>query len=55
VIVIKRIHAAYRLEGAEADRETVQRVHDMHKEHCPVYRSICRAIDITTSFELVAG
>lgn len=53
VIVIKRIHAAYRLKAAEEHRATVERVHAMHREHCPVYRSICRAIEVTTSFELV--
>ncbi len=52
--MIKRIHAAYRLRAAEEHRATVERVHDMHREHCPVYRSIYRAIDVTTSFELVA-
>ncbi|MCH7824542.1 MAG: OsmC family protein [Acidobacteria bacterium] len=53
VLVIRRIHAAYTLQASEEVLETVQRVHDMHREHCPVYRSIHRAIAITTDFEIV--
>jgi uncharacterized OsmC-like protein len=48
VLVIKRIHVAYDLTAADGDRETIERVHAVHKEGCPVYRSIHRAIDITT-------
>jgi len=30
-----------------------ERVHEMHRQHCPVYRSIRAAIDITTTLELL--
>jgi uncharacterized OsmC-like protein len=53
VIVIRRIHMSYELKADEEHRETVQRVHEMHANKCPVYRSVETAIDITTSFELV--
>ncbi len=53
VLVIRRIHVAYRLKADEAARETVERVHGFHRDRCPVYRSIHTAIDITTEFELV--
>ncbi|MFP3939767.1 MAG: OsmC family protein [Thermoanaerobaculia bacterium] len=53
VLVIKRIHVRYLLEAPEDARETVERVHSVHASHCPVYRSIHRAIDVTTSYELV--
>ncbi|MGI8494293.1 MAG: hypothetical protein ACR2L1_03130 [Pyrinomonadaceae bacterium] len=33
-------------------RETIERVHKMHAEHCPVYRSLYKAIDITTEYQL---
>ncbi len=37
------------LAGAEQTAwETVERVHGVYKPHCPVYRSIHRAIDVTT-------
>jgi uncharacterized OsmC-like protein len=54
VIVVKRIHVTYHLKAGEEYRETVQRVHDMHANKCPVYRSIYKAIDITTDFVLEA-
>jgi uncharacterized OsmC-like protein len=36
-------------------RETIERVHAMHADHCPVARSIRAAIAIQTSFELLAS
>lgn len=51
--MLRRIHVAYRLRADGADRDTVERVHGMHHRHCPVYRSIERAIDITTEIEIV--
>jgi uncharacterized OsmC-like protein len=53
VLVIQRIHVVYRLRTPAAARETVERVHGFHKEHCPVYRSLCAAIDITTELRMV--
>jgi uncharacterized OsmC-like protein len=53
VLVIKRIHVEYTLAlDPEADREAVQRAFEHHMPYCPVYRSIKRAIDVTTSLEL---
>lgn len=46
--MVKRIHVTYHLEADENDRETIERVHDVHAEHCPVARSIQAAIDIST-------
>ena len=51
VLVIRRIHVTYRLRAPDEAAETVERVHAMHHEKCPVYRSLCDAIDITTSVE----
>lgn len=49
VLVIKRIHVVYTLAVADdAPRETIERVHGVHKDGCPVHRSIRRAIDVTT-------
>ena len=53
MLVLRRIHVAYRLSAAPDARETVERVHAMHHGHCPVYRSLRAAIEITTSYELV--
>jgi uncharacterized OsmC-like protein len=48
VLVIKRIHLRLRLKAPEAERETVERVHDFYRDRCPVYRSLRAAIAITT-------
>jgi uncharacterized OsmC-like protein len=53
VLVIRRIHAHYKLRAPEAQREVIERVRRVHAEHCPVARSLQGAIAITTSFELV--
>lgn len=53
VIVIRRIHVTYHLKADEENRETVERVHGFHARKCPVYRSICDSIDITTEIELL--
>lgn len=52
--MIKRIHVKYvlRLE-LDADRAAVQRAFEGHTSRCPVYRSIHRAIEVTTELELV--
>lgn len=52
VIVIRRIHVTYRLKAAEADRETIERVHGFHADKCPVYRTLKNSIAITTEFVL---
>lgn len=54
VLVIRRIHAAYRLTvDPDADRETIERVHGFHADKCPVARSLRGSIDITTDVEIV--
>jgi uncharacterized OsmC-like protein len=54
VLVLKRIHAHYRLRAREDQREVVERVHRMHVSHCPVARSVMPAIAVSTSYELVS-
>jgi len=48
VLVIRRIHIVYHLLVAADKRETVERVHQVHHRSCPVYRSLCRGIEITS-------
>jgi uncharacterized OsmC-like protein len=52
VLVIKRIHVVYELVAPESARETIERVHGFHREKCPVYRSLAKAIEITTEYRL---
>ncbi len=54
VLVIRRVHVRFQLRGPEEVRETVDRVHGVYVEKCPVYRSLKPAFEITSSWELVA-
>ncbi len=53
VLVIRRIHVAMRLMATEDLKETVERVHGMYAMRCPLYRTLHKAIQLTSSFELV--
>jgi uncharacterized OsmC-like protein len=53
VLLLTRIHAAYTLRALEEVRETVEKVHNMRREYCPIYRSTYRTIEVATGFELV--
>lgn len=54
MLIIRRIHVHYRVRASEEQRETIERVHAMHAERCPVARSLRGAIEIRTSYEIVA-
>lgn len=53
VLVIQRVHVTYSLRADEEQRETIERVHAMHADFCPVYRTLKPAFEITTSYELL--
>ena len=53
VLVLRRIHVRYRLQAAESDRETAERVHGFHAKFCPIYRTIHASVQITTELEIV--
>ncbi len=55
VLIIKRIHAHYRLRAAAEQRESIERVHGMHQDRCPVARSLKGAIEMSTSYEIVSA
>lgn len=55
VLVIRRIHVAMRLVATDEARETVDRVHAVYAMRCPLYRTLHRAIRLSSSVELVAG
>jgi uncharacterized OsmC-like protein len=49
VLVLRRIHVVFTLKGvAPGHVEAAERAHEVFRLKCPVYRSIHRAIDITT-------
>ncbi len=51
VLVLRRVHVKYTLKVPEDKRETVERVHEIHADRCPVARSIKGAIEVTTEIE----
>jgi uncharacterized OsmC-like protein len=53
VLVIRRIHVAFRLTAPESVRETVERVHGFYAMRCPLYRTLHGAIELSSAFELV--
>lgn len=53
VLVIRRIHVVFTLRGVEGPKvDAARRAHETFKPKCPVYRSIHRAIAITTELAL---
>jgi hypothetical protein len=42
-----------RLKAPEQVKETVERVHGTYAMHCPLYRTLHRPIQLTSSFEPV--
>jgi len=49
VLILRRIHVAFTLKGVGAEKvEAARRAHDVFAAKCPVYRSLCQAIAITT-------
>ena len=55
VLVIRRIHVDMRLTAPEEVRETVERVHGLYAMRCPLYRTLHNAIQLTSSYTLVAS
>ncbi len=53
VLVIRRVHVRFLLKAPQSARDTVERVHSVYKEKCPVYRTLRPAMDITSAYELV--
>jgi uncharacterized OsmC-like protein len=54
VLVIRRIHVAMRLVAPGEVKELVERVHGIYAMRCPLYRTLHKAIQLTSSIELVA-
>ena len=52
VLVIRRIHVAMHLVAPEQARETIERVHGLYPMHCPLYRTLHKSIELTSSVEL---
>ncbi len=51
VLVIRRVHVTYKLKASADLQDTVERVHGVYADKCPVYRSLRPAFQITSSWE----
>ena len=53
VLVLRRIHVVFTLKGAAAEKhEPATRAHEAFKMKCPIYRSVYRAIDVSTELKI---
>jgi uncharacterized OsmC-like protein len=52
VLVVRRIHVTYQLKLLAEQREAAERAHRVYAERCPVYRTIHRCVEITSSLEM---
>jgi uncharacterized OsmC-like protein len=55
VLIIRRIRMLVRLRADESQREAAERTIEAYAAHCPVYRSLYKAIEITTELEFQAA
>jgi hypothetical protein len=53
VLVIRRVYVAMHLMTAEENRSVVERAHAIYAMRCPLYRTLHKAIQLTSSFDLV--
>ena len=53
VLVIRRIHVAMRLAANPDQRDQIERVHGVYAMNCPLYRTLHKAIQLSSSYELV--
>jgi uncharacterized OsmC-like protein len=52
VLVIRRIHVLLRLKASENMRKTVERVHGIYAMNCPLYRTLHKTIQLTSTVVL---
>ncbi len=50
--MVRRIHVRYRLRLRPEQRAVAERVHGVHADACPVYRTIRGCVAITTSLDM---
>jgi uncharacterized OsmC-like protein len=52
-VLVIRIHVAMRLVADPELKDKIERVHGMYAMNCPLYRTLHKAIQLTSSYELV--
>jgi uncharacterized OsmC-like protein len=53
VLVIRRVHILFTLHAPADTAAVVERVHSFFADKCPIYQSLNRSIQITSSFTIV--
>jgi uncharacterized OsmC-like protein len=53
VLVIRRIHVEMRLTAPEELRATVDRVHAIYAMNCPLYRTLHKTIQLSSTYSLL--
>jgi uncharacterized OsmC-like protein len=55
VLILRRVHVSFHLRADEPEkvRETVERVHGVFANQCPVYRSLRPAFAITSTVDII--
>jgi uncharacterized OsmC-like protein len=53
VLVIRRIHVDIQLAAPVEAQQTVERVHGLYAMNCPLYRTLHKAIQLSSSCMLV--
>ena len=52
VLVIRRIHLSMRLDAPESARPVVARVHGLYAMESPLYRTLHKVIELSSSYEI---
>jgi uncharacterized OsmC-like protein len=55
VLVIRRIQVAMRLAAPAEARKIVERLHGVYAMNCPLYRTLHKAIQLSSSVELLSA
>jgi uncharacterized OsmC-like protein len=53
VLVIRRIHLSMHLIAPEEVKAVVDRVHEMYAMRCPLYRTLHKTLQLTSSYTLM--
>ncbi|MHB8148163.1 MAG: OsmC family protein [Vulcanimicrobiaceae bacterium] len=53
VLVIRRIRVDFTLKGSEDMRAVVERAHGVFADQCPLHRTLKRAVEITSTVNIV--
>jgi uncharacterized OsmC-like protein len=54
VLVIRRIHVAMHVAASTELRNTIDRAHSIYAMNCPLYRTLHKAIQLTSSYDFIA-